>query len=67
MNIQYTVRYQGRPIKTFTEKTDAHKFLLSFLECQMLASKQLAFIDEAVLKSNLSEANTLIKHIMEKK
>ena len=67
MNLQYTVRYQGRAIKTFTEKTDAHKFLLSFIECQMLTSKQLAFIDAAVLKSDLSEANTVIKHIMEKK
>ena len=67
MNMQYTVRYQGIAIKTFTEKIDAHKFLLSFIECQMLTSKQLAFIDEAVLKSDPSEANTVIKHIMEKK
>jgi hypothetical protein len=67
MNLHYTVRYQGRAIKTFTEKTDAHKFLLSFLECQMLASQRLDYIDAAVLKSDLSEANTVIKHIMEKK
>ena len=65
--MQYTVRYQGIAIKTFTEKIDAHKFLLNFIECQMLASKQLAFIDEAVLKSDMREANILIKHIMEKK
>ncbi len=67
MNMQYTVRYQGRAIKTFTEKSDANKFLLSFIECQMLAKQRLDLIDEAVLKSDLSEANTLIKHIMEKK
>jgi hypothetical protein len=67
MNLQYTVRYNGRAVKTFTEKSEANKFLLSFMECQMLTSKQLAFIDEAVLKSDMREANTLIKHIMEKK
>lgn len=67
MSIQYTVRFNGRAVKTFTEKADANKFLLMFVECQNLANKQLAFIDEAVLKSDLSEANAVIKHIMEKK
>ena len=67
MNLQYTVRYQGRAIKTFNEKSEANKFLLSFVECQMLAAQQLAFIDAAVLKSDMKEADILIKHIMEKK
>lgn len=67
MNMQYTVRYNGRAVKTFTEKSEANKFLLSFMECQMLAAQQLAFVDAAVLKSDMSEANILIKYIMEKK
>jgi hypothetical protein len=33
----------------------------------MLANQRLDLIDAAVLKSDMSEANTLIKHIMEKK
>jgi hypothetical protein len=67
MNLQYTVRYQGKAIKTFAEKSEANLFLLKFLEFQMLANQRLDLINEAVLKSDLSEANTLIKHIMDKK
>lgn len=65
MNMQYTVRYNGRAVKTFTEKSEANKFLLSFMECQMLAAQQLAFIDAAVLKSDMRESKEVLQHIME--
>ena len=46
--------------------------MVEYLENQMIIAavnelhrKQLDYIDQAVLKSDLSEANKLIKHIME--
>jgi hypothetical protein len=61
----YTVRYNGIPVAKFESKTDANQYLLKFLEQQMLASQRLDYIDAAVLKSDMSEANAIIKHIME--
>lgn len=61
----YTVRYNGIAVAKFESKTDANQYLLNFMEQQKLAGQRLDYIDEAVLKSNLVEANTLIKHIME--
>ena len=63
----FTVRVQGRPIKTFENKKDAQEFMVKFVEVLQLQHKQIAYIDEAVLKSDLSEANDILKHIMEMK
>ena len=56
-----------------TKKFNSIEELTQYLENQMIIAKvqelhlqQLDFIDEAVLKSDLSEANAVIKHIMEK-
>ena len=56
-----------------TKKFKSIDEVVEYLENQMIVAtvnelhqKQLDFIDEAVLKSDLSEANTVIKHIMEK-
>jgi hypothetical protein len=61
----YTVRYNGIPVAKFESRFDANKYLLNFMEHQKLATQRLDYIDAAVLKSDMSEANTLIKHIME--
>jgi hypothetical protein len=60
----YTVRYNGIPVAKFESKADANQYLLKFMEHQNLAGQQLDYIDAAVLKSDMSEANTLIKYIM---
>ena len=56
-----------------TKKFKSIDEVVEYLENQMIVAtvnelhqKQLDFIDEAVLKSDLSEANAVIKHIMEK-
>jgi hypothetical protein len=61
----YTVRYNGITLAKFESKIDANQYLLKFMEQQNLAGQRLDYIDAAVLKSDMSEANTLIKHIME--
>jgi len=63
----WTVRLHGKPIKTFTDKSEASKFMVEFLEMQQAKLNQLDYLDEAVLKSDLKEANEVIKYIMEKK
>ena len=63
----FTVRIEGRPVKTFKNKKDAQEFMVKFVEVLQLQHKQIAYIDDAVLKSDLSEANNILKHIMEKK
>jgi hypothetical protein len=63
----FTVRVQGRAVKTFKNKKDAQEFMVKFVEVLQLQQKQIAYVDEAVLKSDLSEANNILKHIMEKK
>ena len=60
----YTVRYNGIPVANFESKADASEYLLKFMEHQKLASQRLDYIDAAVLKSDMSEANAVIKHIM---
>ena len=63
--MQYTVRYNGTPVATFDSIEQSKKFMAWFTEKVTLAEQQLAFIDEAVLKSDLRQANEVIKHIME--
>ena len=55
-----------------TKKFKSIDEVVEYLENQMIVAtvnelhqKQLDFIDEAVLKSDLSEANAVIQHIME--
>jgi hypothetical protein len=64
---EYTVRLNGNPVKKFIDETEAKKFMVNFIIAQQLHQQSLALVDEAVLKSDLSEANTILKHIMEKK
>jgi hypothetical protein len=63
--MEYTVRLDGRPVKTFKDQTEARKFMVEFVELQQLYRKQFDYIDEAVLQSDLSDSKKVIKHIME--
>lgn len=65
MSKVYTVRLNGYPVKEFKDELQAKKFMIDIQIEQQEKIKQLAYIDEAVLKSDLSEANDVIKHIME--
>ena len=62
----YTVRWNGNPVKDFTDELMAKKFMIEFVTLQQDYLKQLEYLDEAVLKSDLSEANEVLSYIMEK-
>jgi hypothetical protein len=62
----YTVKLNGKPIKTFTTLVEAQKFMVIVQMDQQEKLKALAYIDEAVLKSDLRESNELLSYIMEK-
>jgi hypothetical protein len=63
----YTVRWNGKPVRNFTDELLAKKFMVEFITLQQDYQKQFEYIEEVVGKSDLSEANKVIKHIMEKK
>ena len=63
----YTVRLHGAKVKEFTSKSEAQAFMLDFVMMQQEHINQFDYLDEAVLKSNMSESKETIKHIMEKK
>lgn len=53
--------------KGFTVNVNNLKDLMITLHLNHLHNTQLDMIDEAVLKSDMTEAQAVIKHIMEKK
>ena len=61
----FVVKLHGKPLAEFKSQDEARDFLLKYMEAQILTTQSLALIDEAVLKSDMSEAKTIIKHIME--
>lgn len=61
----FVVRLHGAPLASFDTKDEARDFLLKYMETQILATQSLAFIDEAVLKSDMKESKEVIRHIME--
>ena len=65
MSKTYTVKLNGYPVKDFKDELQAKKFMIDMQIDQQQKVKQMAYIDEVVDKSDLSEANALIKHIME--
>lgn len=65
--LEYTVRYNGRPVRKFKDKNEAQKFMVQFVEIQRDYEKQFQYIDEAVKKSDLKESLELLKNIMEKR
>ena len=61
----FVVRLHGTPLASFNTQDEARDFLLKYMETQLLATQSLNYIDEAVLKSDMTEAKQVIKHIME--
>ena len=60
----YTVRLNGRSIKSFGDEAEAKQFAIHFMtECTSIV-KKLGEIDAAVLVSDLSESNIVLKRIM---
>ena len=63
----FTVKFDGRPIKTFSTKSEAREFLIWFTHEQHLQEQRFDLIDAAVDRSDLSQAKEVIKFLMEKK
>ena len=63
--LKYTVRLNGRPIADFDDESKAKKFMVWFTQNQADIEQQLAFIDEAVLKSDMRASKEVLQHIME--
>lgn len=62
--MEYTVRLHGRPVKTFTDQTEARKFMVEFIQLQQLYQKQFDYLDQAVLQSDLSASKQVLQRIM---
>ena len=65
--IQYTVRMNGKPIKNFYDRSEANLFMQWLLNRSKEETLRESLIEAALVKSDLSEANVVIKHIMELK
>ena len=65
--IQYTVRMNGKPIKNFYDKAEADKFMKWLMTRQQEEALREALIEAALMKSDMVEANAVIKHVMELK
>ena len=63
---EFTVRVNGQPIKKFTNMKDAKRFMVNFGYWQSGERLRLALIDDAVLKSDMSDAKEVSAYIMEK-
>ena len=63
----YTVKLNGYPVKEFSDELMAKRFMIDIQIDQQEKLKALAYIDEAVLKSDLKESNEVLSYIMEKK
>jgi hypothetical protein len=63
----YTVNVNGKPVKVFIDEAEARNYMLYLVNWQDSVSKSLAYVDEAVLKSDMRESKEILKHIMEMK
>jgi len=63
---EFTVRVNGQPIRKFTNMEDAKRFMVNFTYWQSGERLRLALIDDAVLKSDMSDAKQVLAYIMEK-
>jgi len=62
----FTVKVNGQPIRNFATMEDAKKFMVNFTYWQSGERLRLALIDDAVLKSDMSDAKQVLAYIMEK-
>ena len=67
VNMEYTVRINGRPVKKFQDKQDAQQFMIWFTKDLQAQEMRYNLIEEAVSKSDFKQAQELIQSIMEKK
>jgi hypothetical protein len=63
----YTVNVNGKPIKSFTDKAAANKFMIWYTQDMTLQDLRFKLLEEAVEKSEMKDAKELLKYIMEKK
>lgn len=63
----YTVNVNGKPVKVFIDEAEARNYMLYLVNWQDSVSKSLAYVDEAVLKSDMRESKEVLQHIMEMK
>lgn len=61
------VRIHGRGVKYFKTQKEASEWALFYTLSEPGIQKMYEYIDEAVLKSDMSEAKEVIKHVMELK
>ena len=61
------VRVNGTGVKYFETREEASKWALFYTLSQPAVEEYYQYIDEAVDKSDLKNANEVIKYIMEKK
>ena len=62
----FNVTMNDRILKSFDTREEAQKFMVDFLLVQQMQAESLHYLDEAVLKSDLSEAKEVLSYIMEK-
>ncbi len=67
VNMEYTVRINGRPVRKFQDKQDAQQFMIWFTKDLQAQEMRYKLIEEAVSKSDFKQAQELIQSIMEKK
>ena len=60
----YTVRVGKQKLKEFNSKEEAQKFMLDYVLMHNEHVMQLAYLDEAVDKSDLKESNEVLKRVM---
>lgn len=63
MSIIYTVRLNGKPIKNFLSKEQAENYMRWLMNIQQAEALREKYIEEAVTKSDLKEANEVIAYI----
>ena len=64
MSKVYTVNLNGYPVKEFSDELLAKRFMIDIQIDQQEKLKAFAYLDEAVLQSDLKESKEVLKHIM---
>jgi hypothetical protein len=67
MTNKIAVRMNGYPFAFFNTEQEANRFVEIFKVEQAIRQSQLDYVDLQVEGSDLSEAKTVLKHIMELK
>jgi len=67
VNMEYTVRINGNPVRKFQDKADAQKFMVWFSQDLQAQEMRFKLIEEAVEKSELKESKSVLAAIMEKR